>query len=295
MKILSGLIGILLIGAAVLAYNTFFIVHQTKQAMVLEFGELRKVINVDPDKNEAGLHWRVPFIQNVVYFDKRILDLDARSAEVVMDGNVPLMVDAFGRYRIVDPLLFYQSVRTIGGAASRLEPILKSSLRGVLGGSKYIEVVRDKRELMMSRILQLMNDKAKTFGVKFVDVRIKRADLPPDNSKKVFERMISERDRVAKKIRAEGKEQAQIIRAKADREVIEIKAEANRKSSIIRGEGDAERNRIYAQAFGQDPDFFAFYRSMEAYEKGLKSGNTRMLMSPDSEFFRYFNKSTGRP
>ena len=294
MRILSGLIGVLLIVAAFLAYNTFFIVHQTKQAMVLEFGQLQKVINVDPKKNEAGLHWRMPFIQNVVFFDKRILDLDARSAEVVMSGNVPLIVDAFGRYRIINPLLFYQSVRSISSAASRLEPILKSSLRDVLGGSTYIEVVRDKRELMMKRILSLMNDKAKTFGVKFVDVRIKRADLPPDNSKKVFERMIAERVRVAKKIRAEGNEKAQIIRAKADRDVIEIKAEANRKSSIIRGEGDAERNKIYAQAFGKDADFFGFYRSMEAYQKGLRSGNTRMLMSPDSEFFRYFNQSGGR-
>jgi membrane protease subunit HflC len=295
MKLISGLVGVVVILAGILAYFTLFIVHQTQQAMVLEFGQLRKVINVDPKVNEAGLHWRMPFIQNVIYFDKRILDLDARSAEVVMAGNVPLIVDAFGRYRIINPLLFFQSVRNVNGAASRLEPILKSSLRGVLGGSTYLEVVRDKRELMMSRILAQMNEKAKTFGVEFVDVRIKRADLPADNSKKVFERMISERVRVAKKIRAEGNEQAQIIRAKADREVVEIKAEANRKASIIRGEGDAERNRTYAQAFGRDPDFFAFYRSMEAYEKGLKSSNTRMLLSPNSEFFRFFNKSSGKP
>ncbi len=294
MKLLSGIMGFVLILAGVLAYFTFFIVHQTQQAMVLEFGQLRKVINVDPKKNEAGLHWRVPFIQNVIYFDKRILDLDARSAEVVMAGNVPLIVDAFGRYRIINPLLFYQSVRNVSGAASRLEPILKSSLRGVLGGSTYLEVVRDKRELMMSRILAQMNSKAKSFGVEFVDVRIKRADLPADNSKKVFERMISERVRVAKRIRAEGNEKAQVIRAKADREVIEIEAEANRTASITRGDGDAKRNKIYAEAFGQDPDFFAFYRSMEAYEKGLKSGNTRMLLSPDSEFFRYFNQSGGK-
>ena len=294
MRILSGIVGVALIIAGIIAYNTFFIVHQTQQAMVLEFGDLRKVINKDPKQNEAGLHWRVPFIQNVIFFDKRILDLDARSAEVVMAGNVPLIVDAFGRYRIIAPLLFYQSVRNVNGAASRLEPILKSSLRGVLGGSTYLEVVRDKRELMMSNILSQMNIKAKTFGVEFVDVRIKRADLPEDNSKKVFERMISERVRVAKKIRAEGNEKAQVIRAKADREVIEIKADANRTASIIRGDGDAERNKLYAEAFGKDPDFFAFYRSMEAYEKGLKSGNTRMLMSPDSEFFNYFNKSGGK-
>ncbi len=295
MKLLSGALGVLVVLAGVLAYFTLFIVHQTQQAMIMEFGQLRKVINVDPKKNEAGLHWRIPFVQNVIYFEKRILDLDAPPQEVVMEGNVPLIVDAFGRYRIVNPLLFYQSVRNINGAASRLEPILNESLRGVLGGSSYIEVVRDKRELMMSRILEQVNRKTKDFGVRFVDVRIKRADLPEDNSKKVFERMISERERIAKLIRAEGNEQAQIIRAKADREVIEIKAEANRKASIIRGEGDAERNRIYAEAFGRDPDFFAFYRSMEAYEKGLKSGNTRMLLSPNTEFFRYFNQSSGKP
>ena len=183
MKFLSGLLGVALVIAAVIAYNTFFIVHQTQQAMVLEFGQVRAKINDDPNKNEAGLHWRVPFIQNVVYFDKRILDLDARSAEVVMAGNVPLIVDAFGRYRIIDPLLFFQSVRNINGAATRLEPILKSSLRSILGGSTYLDLVRDKRELMMSRILAEMNDNAKSFGVEFVDVRIKRADLPADNSK----------------------------------------------------------------------------------------------------------------
>jgi membrane protease subunit HflC len=294
MKWFAGFLLFLLIIAGTVSYFTFFLVHQTQQAMVLEFGQLRKVINADPDKNEAGLHWRWPFIQNVIYYDKRILDLDAQPQEVVMAGNVPLMVDAFGRYRIINPLLFYQSVRNVVGATSRLEPILKSSLRGVLGGSTYLEVVRDKRDVMMKSILEQMNTNAKSFGVEFVDVRIKRADLPEDNSKKVYERMISERERVAKRIRAEGQELAQIIRAKADREVIEIKAEANRKSSIIRGEGDAKRNEIYAEAFGQDADFFAFYRSMEAYEKGLKSGDTRMLLSPDSAFFRYFNNPSGK-
>jgi len=293
MRALTALMAVLLLAAAAASYFTFFIVHQTQQAIVLEFGKWKRTINASADKNEAGLYFKMPW-QNVIYFDKRILDLDARPQEVVMSGNVPLIVDAFGRYRIIKPLKFYQSVFNMKGAEGRLEPILKSSLRGVLGGSTYIEVVRDKREQLMGKILSQMNDTAKSVGVEFVDVRIKRADLPLDNSKKVFERMVSERVRVAKKIRAEGNEQAQIIRAKADREVIEIKAEANRQSSIIRGEGDAERNRIYAEAFSKDPDFFAFYRSMQAYEKGLKAGNTRMLMSPDSEFFRYFNRSSGK-
>lgn len=293
MRVFSGLVAIVLVGMGVLAYFSLFIVKQTEQAVVLKFGELVKVVNAETDVNNAGLYFKYPW-HEVVYFDKRILDLDAEPQEVIMAGNVPLIVDAFGRYRIVNPLKFYQSVLDVRGAANRLEPILKSSLRSVLGGSTYLEVVRDKRELMMSRILKQMNETSKSFGAEFIDVRIKRADLPEDNSKKVFERMISERVRVAKKIRAEGNEKAQIIRAKADRQVVEIKAEANRSASITRGDGDAKRNAIYAEAFGQDPDFFAFYRSMEAYEKGLKSGTTRMLLSPNSEFFSYFNQASGK-
>jgi len=293
MRILSGLTLIVLVTIAVLASFSLFIVKQTRQAVVLEFGELVRVVNANPKENNAGLYTKMPWY-DVIYFDKRILDLDARPLEAVTAGKVPLIIDAFGRYQINNPLKLYQSVRNVSGANRRLESILEKSLRSVLGASTYLEIVRDKRELMMSRILTEMNQTAKTIGVKFVDVRIKRADLPADNSKKVFERMIAERVRVAKKIRAEGNEKAQIIRAKTDREVIEIKAEANRKSSITRGEGDAERNKIYALAFGKDPDFFAFYRSMEAYQKGLKGGNTRMLLSPDSEFFRYFNQASGK-
>ncbi|MCF6199050.1 MAG: protease modulator HflC [Hyphomicrobiaceae bacterium] len=293
MRILSGLTLIVLAALAVLAYFSLFIVKQTRQAVVLEFGELVRVVNAHPKENNAGLYTKMPWY-DVIYFDKRILDLDARPLEAVTAGKVPLIIDAFGRYQINNPLKLFQSVRNVSGANRRLESILEKSLRGVLGASTYLEIVRDKRELMMSRILTEMNQTAESIGVKFIDVRIKRADLPADNSKKVFERMISERVRVAKKIRAEGNEQAQIIRAKTDREVIEIKAEANRRASITRGEGDAERNRIYAAAFGKDPDFFAFYRSMEAYEKGLKGSNTRMLLSPDSEFFRYFNQASGK-
>ncbi len=293
MRVFSGLILIVLAVLAVLASFSLFIVKQTQQAVVLEFGELVRVVNANPKENKAGLYTKMPWY-DVIYFDKRILDLDARPLEAVTAGKVPLIIDAFGRYQINNPLKLYQSVLNVQGANRRLESILEKSLRGVLGASTYLEIVRDKRELMMSRILTEMNQTAESIGVKFIDVRIKRADLPADNSKKVFERMISERVRVAKKIRAEGNEQAQIIRAKTDREVIEIKAEANRRASITRGEGDAERNRIYAAAFGKDPDFFAFYRSMEAYEKGLKAGNTRMLMSPDSEFFRYFNQASGK-
>ncbi len=293
MRVFSGLFVIVLAVLAILASFSLFIVKQTRQAVVLEFGELVRVVNANPKENNAGLYTKMPWY-DVIYFDKRILDLDARPLEAVTAGKVPLIIDAFGRYQINNPLKLYQSVLNVQGANRRLESILEKSLRGVLGASTYLEIVRDKRELMMSRILTEMNQTAESIGVKFIDVRIKRADLPPENSKKVFERMISERVRVAKKIRAEGNEKAQIIRAKTDREVIEIKAEANRRASITRGEGDAERNNIYAAAFGKDPDFFAFYRSMEAYEKGLKAGNTRMLMSPDSEFFRYFNQASGK-
>jgi membrane protease subunit HflC len=200
-----------------------------------------------------------------------------------------LVVDAFARYRITDPLLFYQTVRDERMVRSRLGPIIESSLRRVLGGTTFQDVVRDKREALMKRIAHQVNEEGKEFGLEVVDVRIKRADLPEQNSKNIYDRMRAERQREAAEFRAEGAAGANRIRANADREATIIKAEANREGERIRGEGDGERNRIFAEAFGRDPDFFAFYRSMQAYEQGMKAGDTRMLLSPDSEFFRYFN------
>lgn len=279
---------VVLLGAAALAvYFSFFIVHQNEQALVLEFGKPKRVIQ------KPGLHWKIPVVETVDYFDKRILDLDTQPQEVTASDQKRIVVDAFARYKITDPLRFYQTVRDERMVRSRLGPIVESSLRRVLGASTFQDVVRDKREELMKRIAKQVNDEGKDFGLEVVDVRIKRADLPEQNSKSVFERMRAERQREAAEFRAQGAAEANRIKATADREATIIKAEATRKGELLRGEGDADRNRIFADAFGRDPDFFSFYRSMQAYEQGIKSGDTRMLLSPDSQFFRYFSNPGG--
>jgi membrane protease subunit HflC len=287
MRIFLGLVLALLGAAAAVAYFALFIVHQNEQALVLEFGKPKRVIN------EPGLHWKIPVVETVDYFDKRILDLDTQPQEVTASDQKRIVVDAFARYRIVDPLRFYQTVRDERNVKSRLGPIVESSIRRVLGATTFQNVVRDRREELMQRIAQQVNSEGKEFGLEVVDVRIKRADLPEQNSKNIFDRMRAERQREAAEFRAEGAAAGNRIRATADREATVIKAEATKKGELLRGEGDAERNRIFADAFGKDPDFFAFYRSMQAYEAGIKAGDTRMLLSPDSEFFRYFNSATG--
>jgi membrane protease subunit HflC len=278
-------IGILAIGA----YLTLFSVYQTQQALVLEFGKAKRVIE-DP-----GLNFKVPFIQNVVFFDKRLLDLDSAPQEVIAADQKRLVVDAFARWRITNPLLFYQSVNNELRARSQLSDFLEAALRRVLGAASFEAVVRDDRNDLMRKITNEMNENAQKFGMTVVDVRIKRADLPEANSLAIFRRMQTERQREAAEIRAEGEEASRRIRADADRQVTVVKAEATGESERIRGAGDAEKNRVFAEAFGKDPDFFAFYRSMQAYESALQSGDTRMLLSPDSEFFRYFNNALGSP
>lgn len=269
--------------AALIAYNAFFIVHQTQMALVLEFGNPKQVIT------RPGLNWKVPIVQTVEYFDKRILDIEISSKEVTASDQKRLVVDAFARYKIIDPLLFFQAVRDENGANSRINSVMDSAMRGVLGSVSFIEVVKDRREQLMRLIAERVNGEVRDFGIEIVDVRIKRADLPDANSQAIFTRMQTERQRQAAELRAQGSEQAQRIRATADRSVTVLIAEANRDSERVRGEGDAERNRIYAAAFSRDPDFFAFYRSMQAYEEGLKASDTRLVISPSSEFFRYFN------
>ena len=273
--------------AAATAYMSLFIVHQNEQAIVLRFGDPRLIIK------EPGLNWKIPAVETVEYFDKRILDLDTLPQEITASDQKRLVVDAFTRYRIADPLKFYQAVRGEQRVRQTLGPIVDSSLRRVLGGSSFTDLVRDKREELMKRIAKQVNDEAKDFGIEVVDVRIKRADLPEQNSKSVFDRMRAERQREAAEFRAEGGAAANRIKATADREATIIKAEATRKGEALKGDGDAERNKVFADAFGRDPDFFAFYRSMQAYETGFKSGDTRMLLSPDSEFFRYFTNPLG--
>jgi membrane protease subunit HflC len=271
-----------------LAYATLFTVPQTRQALVVRLGEPIRVVT------EPGLNYKVPLIDTVIPIDKRILDLENPAQELFASDQKRLVVDAFARYRIVDPLKFYQAVGNVENANSRLSSLLNSALRRVLAEAELIQVVRDQREHLMARVREQLDSEARAFGISVVDVRIRRADLPPENSQAVYQRMQTERQRQAQESRSKGNQEALEIRAKADRDVTVIVAEAQSKGEQVRGEGDAERNRIFAEAFGQDPEFFSFYRSMQAYEAGLRSNDTRMLLKPDSDFFRYFGDPSGK-
>ena len=286
----TGIIVLLLVLLAiVVGYGSVFTVDQTEQALVVRLGNPVDVVN-DP-----GLHFKAPFIDTVIDIDKRILDLENPSQEVIASDQKRLVVDAFARYRIKTPLRFYQSVGSIQAANIQLTTILNASLRRVLGEVTFIQVVRDEREALMGRIRDQVDKEADAYGIQVVDVRIRRADLPEQNSQAVYQRMQTERQREAAEFRAQGGQKAQEIRSNADREATVIVAEANSKSEQIRGEGDGERNRLFAEAYGQDPGFFAFYRSMTAYENGLKSNDTRFLLRPDSDFFKFFSSPSGAP
>ncbi len=289
MKALTAILSVLVALAVIAGYSSVFFVHQAQQALVLRLGEPRRVIT------EAGLQYKLPLVETVIYIDKRILDLDNPAQEIIASDQKRLVVDAFARYKIVDPLKFFQSVGTIDGANSRLATVLNSALRRVLGESTFIQVVRDERAVLMARIREQVDREAASFGIKVVDVRIRRADLPEANSQAVFQRMQTERQQEAAEIRAQGAQLAQTIRARAERDATVIVAEATQRGDQARGEGEGERNRVFAEAFGKDPDFFAFYRSMQAYEAGLKQNDTRLLLAPDSEFFRYFGDPAGKP
>jgi membrane protease subunit HflC len=275
------------IAAAVLAYFSLFTVHQTQRAMVLQLGSVQKVID------EPGLHFKIPFVQNVVYFDKKLLEVDLPSREIIIAGKKRIVIDAFARYKITEPLKFYQNIGSRRQFDSRLFDFVNASFRQILSGASLDDIVRDKRQELMDDVTKVVKEQVKPFGVDVVDVRLKRADLPKQLEENVYTRMKRERQQEAATYRAEGEEESIKIRAEADRTVIELKAEATRKSEIIRGEGDAERNGVFAEAFNRDPKFFAFYRSMQAYEKGLASGDTRLVITPKSEFFRFFNKPSG--
>jgi membrane protease subunit HflC len=281
------LIALVLVGL-IIAYGAVFTVYQTRQAIVVRLGKPVDVIS------QPGLHFKVPLIDSVIHIDKRILDLENPAQEVIASDQKRLVVDAFARYKIVDPLLFYQTVSTVDGANSRLSTLLNSALRRVLGENSLTHVVRDDRAELMSKVQTQLEQEAQAFGIDIVDVRIRRADLPEQNSQAVYQRMQTERQREAAEFRAMGSQRAQEIRAKADRDVTVLLAEAQAKGDTIRGEGEGERNRIFAEAFNRDPDFFAFYRAMQAYEAGLR-GDTRMLLKPDSDFFRFFVDPSGRP
>ena len=277
-KIIAGIS----IAIAVVAYFSIFIVKEVNQSIVLQFGDPKRIIL------KPGLNFKLPFIQNVVFLDKRILNLDTPPEEVIASDQKRLIVDAFARFKIVDPLKFYISVGNERVARSRLSTIINSRLRSVLGKQELQTLLSKDRAKQMALIQDGVNNEAEKFGIKIVDVRIKRADLPQANSEAIYRRMQTEREREAKEFRARGAEMAVTITSTADKEVTVILADAQKKSEIMKGEGDGQRNKIFANAFGQDPEFFAFYRAMQAYEKALIGGETSLILSPDSEFFKFF-------
>jgi membrane protease subunit HflC len=288
LNVVGGVIVVLIIAALVLAYSSLFTVYPTQQALVLRLGKPQEVVT------KPGLHVKAPFIDTVIYIDKRILDLESPPQEVIASDQKRLVVDAFARYRIHDALRFYQTLGSKTAADSQLAILLNSALRRVLGGATFIQVVRDERADLMARIRGLIDTEAANYGIEVVDARIRRADLPEQNSQAVYKRMQTARQREAAEYRAEGNQRAQEIRSNADRQVTVLLADAKSKGEQIRGVGDATRNQIFNKAFTQDPEFFEFYRSMQAYEKGLKPADTRFLLKPDSNFFRYFNHPSGK-
>jgi membrane protease subunit HflC len=284
----GGIVAACVLLALIVAYGSLFTVYQTDQAIVVRLGQPIRVVTT------PGLNFKVPLLDSVISVEKRIVDLENPAQEIIASDQKRLVVDAFARYRINDALKFYQTIGAIEGANARLSTLLNSALRRVLGEASTIDIVRDKRAQLMAQVRTQLENEAQSFGIAVVDVRIRRADLPEQNSQAVYQRMQTERQREAAEFRAEGSQKSQEIRAKADRDVTVLIAEAQSKGEQTRGQGDAERNRIYAEAYGRDPDFFTFYRSMQAYEAGLRSNDTRMVLKPDSDFFRYFGDPMGR-
>ena len=280
-KIVAGIL--VLIG--IVAYLSVIIVKEVNQAIILQFGDPKRIIM------KPGLNFKIPFIQNVVFLDKRILNLDTPPEEVIASDQKRLIVDAFARFQIVDPLKFYISVGDERVARSRLSTIINSRIRNVLGQEELQTLLSQDRSKQMSLIKDGVNNEAQNFGINIVDVRIKRADLPTANSDAIYRRMQTEREREAKEFRAKGAEMAVTITSTADKEVTVILADAQKQSEIMKGEGDGERNKIFADAFGQDPEFFSFYRSMQSYSKAFTAGETSMILSPDSEFFKFFGNT----
>ena len=279
---LSKLILPLIVILGVVGYQAIVIVQEINQAIVLQFGDPKKIIT------KSGLNFKIPFIQNVVYLDKRVLNLDNPPEEVIAADQKRLIVDAFARFKIVDPLKFYISVGNERVARQRLATIINSRIRGVLGKQDLTTLLSVDRAKQMSIIQSDVNTEAQNFGIEIVDVRIKRADLPQANSDAIYARMQTERQREAKEFRAQGAEIATKIKSTADKEVTVILANAKKKSEIMKGEGDGLRNKIFANAFGKDPKFFGFYRAMQSYEKALIGGETSLILSPDSDFFKFF-------
>lgn len=290
MKAIGTVGAILLAGGAFVGLNSVYAVNEMQQAIVLQLGSPVAFKN-DGEKEEAGLHFKLPFVQNVFYLDKRNIGSESPTQEIVTSDQERLEVDAFVRWRISNPLVFYQRLRSEARGADRLATLTTGVLRAVLGDVSSNDIISGQRAQLMARLAENLNKEADDFGITVIDVRIRRAELPQANSERVFERMRTERQQQAAQFRAEGTEAAERIRAEADRQRTVTLAEARETSEKIRGDGDAKRNEIYAQAFGKDPEFAAFYRSMIAYERAIGEG-TPMVMSSDSEFFRYFKDGT---
>ena len=284
-----GRISLIIIGfIGLTAYLSLFTVLEVKQAIVLQFGDPKRVIT------EPGLNFKIPFIQNVVLIENRILDIDAPAAEVIASDQKRLVVDAYIKFKITDVLDFYNTLGNENVARSRISTIVNSRIRSVLGEQPLNMVLSEQRSTLMKQITSEVNDEVKNFGLFITDVRIKRADLPDANSQAIYRRMQTELERDAKEFRAQGAELAQTIRSTADKEVTILKSQAEKKANIIRGEGDGTATKIFADAFQQDPEFFDFYRAMQAYMESLDNSDTTMILSPESDFFRYFGNSEGR-
>ena len=275
----------LIIAIVFVVYMSFFTVKETNQAIVLQFGDPKKILT------EPGLQVKIPFIQNVVYLDRRILSFDPAPEEVIASDQKRLIVDAYARFKIVDPLKFYISVGDERVARSRLATIINSRIRNVLGKQSLATLLSEDRTKQMAIIQEGVNVEAEKFGITIIDVRIKRADLPQANSEAIYKRMQTEREREAKEFRARGAEMAVTITSTADKEVTVLLANAKKQSEIMKGEGDGQRNKIFAKAFGKDPEFFSFYRAMQAYETALIGGDTSLILSPDSDFFKFFGNA----
>lgn len=284
-NIIIGVGGLILFGI----FSSFFTVNQTQQALVLQFGEPKRIIQ-DP-----GLAFKLPFIQDAIFYESRVLSLIPQDAEeVILADQKRIQIDAYARYRIEDPLLFFQTVRNELGARARLESIIDSSVRRVLGSETLASILTGERENINGSIRDEVNASVDSLGIEIIDVRLRRADYPESTSQNIFNRMKSEREREAKEFRATGDEEAQKIRADAEKTRTVIVAEAKREAQEVRGQGDSNAIRIYADSFGQDPEFFSFYRSMEAYRKSIGETGTSMVLSPNSSFFRYFKDKDGK-
>lgn len=288
-KVIAILLAIVVVVGGIIASSTLYTVNETQQAMVMRFGKIDQVIT------EPGLKFKIPFVQNVVFVERRVLFVTTDRSEYLTLDQKRLMVDAFARFKIINPLLYYQSLGNLTRAYSRVETLVGSGVRESLGREILTNIVSGERSNLMDQIQTQVNIEIERLGLEVVDVRIVRADLPDENSKKVFDRMRTQREQEASEIRAEGAEIAQRIRANANKERTVLIAEAKKDSEILRGTGDAEKNRIFADAFGQDPDFFAFYRSMQAYREAISDDDTTMVLSPNSEFFKYFGTQAINP